>query len=277
MDELYVLARRVLLDALEALGPHRDAVVVVGAQAIYLRAGEADLIVAPYTTDGDLALDPDLLGEIPPIEDALLAAQFFPGGGDAVGVWLTRRDTPSTPDVQVQVDLLVPRAVSPGQGRRAARLRGHQPASARIVRGLEGVMVDVDVLTLTSLDPADERTVRAKVAGPAGLLVAKLYKIEERKGTSRAGDKDALDVLRLLRGVSTVELADRMRRLLADDRSAAPARRGLDLLAGLFGRGGEGTLMAARAVADVMDAAEVRLSCEVLAGDLVDAFRGAEG
>ena len=136
--------------------------------------------------------------------------------------------------------------------------------------------MDVDVLTLNSLDPGGARKVEAKVAGPAGLLVAKLHKIEEREGTSRAADKDALDVLRLLRGVSTVELADRMRRLLADVRSAAPARRGLDLLAGLFGRGGEGTLMAARAVADVMDAAEVRLSCEVLASDLVVALRGAE-
>lgn len=67
MDELYVVARRVLLDALEALGSHREAIVVVGAQAIYLRAGEADLMVAPYTTDGDLALDPDLLAEIPPL------------------------------------------------------------------------------------------------------------------------------------------------------------------------------------------------------------------
>jgi hypothetical protein len=35
VDELYVLARRVLLDALDALGPHRDAIVVVGAQAVY--------------------------------------------------------------------------------------------------------------------------------------------------------------------------------------------------------------------------------------------------
>lgn len=29
----YVLARAVLLDALEALGPHLDALVLVGAQA----------------------------------------------------------------------------------------------------------------------------------------------------------------------------------------------------------------------------------------------------
>jgi hypothetical protein len=47
VDDLYVLARRVLLDALDALGIHRDAIVLVGAQAIYLRCGEADLAVTP--------------------------------------------------------------------------------------------------------------------------------------------------------------------------------------------------------------------------------------
>ena len=39
MDELYVLARRVLLDALEALDAHRDAIVLVGAQAVYRKPG----------------------------------------------------------------------------------------------------------------------------------------------------------------------------------------------------------------------------------------------
>ena len=61
VDELYVLARRVLLDALDALGSHRNAMVLVGAQAVYLRVGEGDLAVAPFTTDGDLAIDPTLL------------------------------------------------------------------------------------------------------------------------------------------------------------------------------------------------------------------------
>ena len=85
-DELYVLARRVLLDALEALGPHRDAIVLVGAQAVYLRVGEADLAVAPFTTDGDLAIDPAILGEIPPLEQALMGAGFFPKSSDSVGI-----------------------------------------------------------------------------------------------------------------------------------------------------------------------------------------------
>ena len=43
----YVAARRVLLDALEALGPHRKAVILVGAQAIYLHIGEGDMAVSP--------------------------------------------------------------------------------------------------------------------------------------------------------------------------------------------------------------------------------------
>ena len=35
VDELYVLARRVLLDALDVLGAHRSAMVLVGAQGVY--------------------------------------------------------------------------------------------------------------------------------------------------------------------------------------------------------------------------------------------------
>lgn len=42
-DPLYVVARRALLDALEALGDHRAALILVGAQAIYVHAGEGNL------------------------------------------------------------------------------------------------------------------------------------------------------------------------------------------------------------------------------------------
>ena len=57
LDERYVVARRVLLDALTALAPHIDA-VSWRAQAVYLHTGTADLAVAPYTTDGDLVWTP---------------------------------------------------------------------------------------------------------------------------------------------------------------------------------------------------------------------------
>ena len=273
MDEIYVAARRVLLDALVALGPHAEAVIVVGAQALYLRAGEGDLAVAPYTTDGDLALDPELLGEIPPLELALSGAGFVWAGGDRVGVWLARSPTPTQPDLSIQIDLLVPQTLSPGQGRRSARLSGHQPTAARIVRGLEGVVVDNDPLRIGALDTADPRTVLARVAGPAALLVAKLHKIDDRVGTTRAGDKDALDVFRLLRAVATDELAERAARVFGDARSRDAGRRGLELLERYFHRGGEGSAMASRALTGLMDEDEVRISCGLLAQDLLSAVR----
>ena len=271
MDEIYVVARGVLLDALHALGPHADAIVVVGAQALYLQVGESDLAVAPYTEDGDLALDPALLAEIPPVEAALEAASFVQRAG-SVGVWEARHPLSTNPDFVLQIDLLVPETVSPGRGRRAARLRGHEPTAARIVRGLEGAVVDADWLAIASLDPADARIVRARVAGPAALLVAKLHKIDERRGGPRSNDKDALDVFRLLRGVPTEELAARMRTVLGDDRSRAAAERGLDMLRDLFGRAGDGASMAARSLEGLADDAEVRMSCELLASDLFEAL-----
>ena len=276
MDELYVLARCVLLDALEALGAHRDATILVGAQAVYLHTGDADLAVAEHTTDADLALDPALLDAIPPLEQALQDAGFHPMGTRGVGVWKTRRSGRDGGDVEVQVDLLVPSTVSPGRGRRAARLPGHDDHAARKVDGLEGVLVDQVEMTLASLDPErDPRRVTLKVAGPGALLVAKLFKIRERAGTARAVDKDALDVLRILQGVETTALAEHIALMRGDERSRPVAEQATQLLEELFGtRGCEGSVLAARATQPLMDEDQVRLSCEILAGDLLAAIGG---
>jgi hypothetical protein len=58
----YVQARSVLLDALCGLGAHRDAVVLVGAQAVYLHSGDADFVTPPTTTDADLMVPEALSG-----------------------------------------------------------------------------------------------------------------------------------------------------------------------------------------------------------------------
>lgn len=273
VDELYLVARKVLLDALAALGPHRDAVVLVGAQAVYLRVGEANLAVAPYTTDGDLAIDPALLAEIPPLEQSLLEAGFFLRKRDSVGEWATRKPTKANPDTEVVIDLLVPASVSPGEGRRAASLHGHDKKAARIVHGLEGALIDADVMVLGSLESSDERTFDLRVAGPAALLVAKVHKINERSGSPRQKDKDALDVLRLLRGVETADLATRYQRLLADGRSAEVAASARELFRQQFALPtGEGIAMAVRSVGVLADAAEIAASCEILANELLDAL-----
>ncbi|MCA1709138.1 MAG: hypothetical protein LC808_40000, partial [Actinobacteria bacterium] len=71
IDPLYIEARRVLLDALDALVIHRDAIIVVGAQAVYMRTGASDIPVAPFTTDGDITLDPSRLGDEPTLGEAM--------------------------------------------------------------------------------------------------------------------------------------------------------------------------------------------------------------
>jgi hypothetical protein len=57
-SSITIAARRVLLDALDALEQHRDGLVLVGAQAIYLYTGDADVAIATTTKDSDIALVP---------------------------------------------------------------------------------------------------------------------------------------------------------------------------------------------------------------------------
>lgn len=273
-DELYVVAREVLLDALDALGEHRSSIVLVGAQAIYLRTGEADLAVAPYTTDGDLVIDPAALAAIPPLERALGEAGFVPESTSSVGIWRTSRATSAGDVVPVEVDLLVPRSVSPGKGRRDAALEGHAPRTARIVNGLEGTLVDHDEMEIAALRASDDRRVPIRVAGPAGLLVAKTFKINERKtDTDRLRDKDALDVLRLLRGTSLDDLVERFRRLLAVDMSRPVTAQGIGYMGELFRQSTSlGSQMAARSVGALDDPEEIAASCAALTDELLDAI-----
>lgn len=118
-DPEYVRARRVLLDALEALGHHRQAMILAGAQAIYLHTGEGDIAVAPYTIDGDLAIDPSVLAADPKLEDSRRAAGFE-RSANLIGTSLS-------PD-GVPIDLLVPDAVGDlARSRHHARRNGDEP------------------------------------------------------------------------------------------------------------------------------------------------------
>lgn len=86
-DPLYVRARAALLDALTALQPHLDAVVPVGAQAIYMHTGDADLAVAEYTTDADFSVSPDDLADSPLLGDLFSTSGFTPR--EHPGGWLS--------------------------------------------------------------------------------------------------------------------------------------------------------------------------------------------
>lgn len=223
--EIYHLARSAMLDALEALGVHRDALIIVGAQAVYLHVGEAPDPVEPFTTDGDLALDPLELRTTPTLEELMQAGGFVKHERE-VGRWVH----PSG----IFVDLLVPEQLG-GPGRRGARLKGHGTVAARKARGLEAAVVDYSVMEVGSLSSTDRRSFRTKVAGPAALLVAKAHKIQERVGAkNRERSKDAYDVYRLLRGFETTILAERFRLLLADKKAAQVTDEAIRFLKELF-------------------------------------------
>ena len=129
-------------------------------------------------------------------------------------------------------------------------------------------------MTLVALEERDQRFFEVRVAGPAALLVAKAHKINERAGTNRQSDKDALDVLRLLRGTETDDVAARYARLLADERSGEAANAARDLLETQFGtRAGVGVEMAIRSAGVLADAEEIAASCEALLGDLLTALK----
>jgi CBS domain-containing protein len=248
-DPLYVSARAVLLDALAALGEHRRAVVVVGAQAVYLRTGDAPVGVAPYTTDADLALTPSQLADEPLIESVLHDAEFRQEGEP--GQWLKTVSVAEAP-VDVPVDLMVPSGFAPPGGRRSVRLPPHDKMVARKARGLEGAVIDFDVMRVEALDAADDRAFSVRVAGPAALLVAKVHKLLDRiaEGRSdRLDDKDAADVYRLMLVVPRAEIVGRMGLLLADAAATDVTREALDGLRGLFGaRRSQGVLMAVEAL-----------------------------
>ena len=76
LDIEYVDARRVLLDALVAIGPQIGAVTLIGAQAVYLRTLDRLTEYQPYTTDADLVLDPGQLSDLPTLGDAMRCAGF---------------------------------------------------------------------------------------------------------------------------------------------------------------------------------------------------------
>lgn len=262
------MARTALLDALEALQEHRNAVILVGAQAVYQHTGAAKVALAEFTTDGDLAIDPDLLGTDPLIEDAMVAAGFTPDPREsAVGTWIARNGVP--------VDLMVPAAIA-GPGRRSVTAPPHDSKSMRSTRGLEAALVDNSKRAIGAFDTStDARNFVISVAGPAALLVAKLHKIDDRiDNPSRLDNKDAHDIYRILVALPTEQLANTFRILQTTTVSEPVTTEAVDLLRQLFAKGPDavGSQMAGSAEEIIGDPVAVAESVSLLAQDLLRAL-----
>jgi hypothetical protein len=268
-DPYYVAARRVLLDALEDLADHRDAIIVVGAQAVYLRTGAANVGVAEYTTDGDLAIASDVLADSPLLEDVMNTrfdhARRGPTGAEEPGVW-TRSVDVDGERIEVPVDLIVPEGIAPPGGTRAARLGPHGKRAARKAPGLEAALIDNDVLLIEALDVQDRRSIASRVAGPTAMLIAKAHKINDRLAQEarpeRLIDKDASDVYRLMLTTEPERINEVVPTLLDDPRIGGPTQRGLEMLRGQFGaRRAPGVEMAVRALRIGVPEERIRAVC----------------
>lgn len=263
VDPNYAKARAGLLDVLDAMGPLREAAVLVGAQAVYeyTREFDPDFAVSPLTFDADVALCPELLVDDPRIPDVMEAAGY--NLTDQPGIY--RRDDGT------QVDLLVPEGAGGRRGR-GASLGVHGNRAARQVRGLEGALVSHRVMGITGLDPLDSRAYVIRTAGPAALLVAKVHKIMDRSnepGSGRLSDKDAFDVFRLLRAIDTQELATETQALLGDALSREVTEEAISFFGDLFGTvTATGVEMLVRSVRGLEDPDVIAASAVTLGLDL---------
>ncbi|MGH8932927.1 MAG: hypothetical protein ACRDZO_20470 [Egibacteraceae bacterium] len=277
----YIEARRVLLDALEGLADHLDALVLVGAQAVYFRTEGRLPAYQPFTTDADLVVDPHRLAPEPPIDTAMRRAGFKLRAEDTgtpePGVWESRFCRPGEIDeIVVPVDLIVPERVAAPGGRRDARLpRSHGKRVARKSAGLEGSLVDHDPLEIAALEAGDGRHFVINVAGVGALLVAKIHKISDRLGnTDRLVDKDAGDIYRLFTAASPGAMAAIVHQLLDDVRSAHVTRAALEHCQTLFTTPrSQGTVMAVAALRGLQPADTVISVCTGYARALLRELR----
>jgi hypothetical protein len=239
---------------------------LVGAQAIYQYTGPAKVSVAELTTDTDLVLDPAALSESPEIQ-AAMQSRGFTRDPQQLGVWWSHQD-------RIEVDLMVPAAVA-GPGRRAARLPGHGEMAARRAEGLEAALVDKQLRTITALDSTDDRSFQVLVAGPTALLIAKLYKVWERRDKpSRLDTKDASDVYRLLQAVPTDEFVKGFQTLVADSLSGKVTSNSLTYFADLFASPDAlGSRLAAEDLVPLEDYDQVTASCADLANQILLALQ----
>jgi hypothetical protein len=147
------MTRFVLLDALQALGPHLDAVVLLGAQAVYLHTGDTEAIVVPTTTDADLALFPVKL-----MDEPLLKTPFELLGSS----WLPTPERGAGASASQSISWS--RGTQP-QKQSAFCATSHPRGPSSATYRLEPALVDNDAHVIVSFEAADPQKVRLRVAG----------------------------------------------------------------------------------------------------------------
>lgn len=211
-------SRRLLVEAVQALGAFHESLVVVGAHAVMFHA-ERIGHRPDSTADADAVLNPLLVAASPNILELMYAAGFEAASPDRPGIYGYVGESGISQRQRTTVDLIVPEAYA-GVGRRAARVPRQKNALGGRARGW--ALWDRVPATISTV-PGDGEPISADVwmAGQGALLVAKAHKVSDRLGELRVRPhrlrpKDSGDVgwpvdarLRSRRGCATPARRDR--------------------------------------------------------------------
>jgi len=181
-------------------------------------------------------------------------------------------------NVDLPIDLIVPNDLAAKGGRRGARLGPHGKLAARKIPGLEAAVIDNNALKIGSLTKDDDRAIKAKVAGPTALLVAKAIKIQERledaRRPDRILDKDAGDAYRLMQTSNPEGCARTAAELVEHAVSGDSIRGGVESLIKQFqAPGSPGTSMATRYFQGAVPEDRVRAVCTGFISAFLETFK----
>jgi hypothetical protein len=257
-------ARNVLIQVLRVLANHRNALVLIGAQAVYEHTVALTWLPPTSTTDADICVDPSLLAAEPLLAAAMTEAGFMLANPDRPGIYSLNVPVRGL-SKQPTLDLLAPETIA-GKGTRSASVGAHGKRSVTRAAGLEMALLDRSPMTIRSLTDGQTTVESVNVAGVGALLCAKSYKLGERVDALVAGrgrrdrvkPKDAGDVLRLMAVSDPVEVRRTFSSSEDDSRLGPAILLGRRYLVRLFTDGGAGIELAVSSARDHLDESAIR-------------------
>ncbi|HEX6685630.1 MAG TPA: hypothetical protein VF062_22835 [Candidatus Limnocylindrales bacterium] len=198
-------SRRAIINVVNVLSVHADALTLVGAHAVLLRTADLDVPQMP-TGDGDLGVTPGLVGDVPSIEAVLAEAGYEHRTTARPGLWGREPydDPTGERSFRERIDLLAPHGLSGTASRTKRGVPALQPSHGKwaVGKALGLELTAFNRSRLIVVDFADPRlSSEIYVAEIPALLLAKGSKVGERLGEPRKGpvrDKDLGDIWRLL-------------------------------------------------------------------------------
>ena len=234
-------SRRAIINVVDVLAAHAGSLTLVGAHAVLLRTMDLDVPRMP-TGDGDLAVTPGLVGNVPSIESLLAEAGYEhrttarPGlwGGEPYG------EADGTRSFREKIDLLAPHGLSGTASRSKRGVPALQTAHGKLAvgnaLGLELAAFNRSRTRIT--DFADPRlSADIQVAEIPALILAKGSKVGERLRESRKGaarDKDFGDLWRLIAVADPGETARGIAEFLDHPEVGADVRQSVEWTASVL-------------------------------------------